>query len=79
MKDAQKELLELSEKIEESKTKLANNEGREKEIIKSLKEVIGVESIEEAEDKLKELTDKQNKLEKEIRKSIDKLKEEYNW
>jgi len=79
MKDIQKELAELAEQIDATKKKVATLEGREHELLKVLKEVLGTKDIGEAETKIKNLDKEQGKLEKEIEKSIETLREEYSW
>jgi septal ring factor EnvC (AmiA/AmiB activator) len=79
MKEVQKELAELSEQIEESKTKLSKLEGQRIELLKNVKEILGVKTIEEAEKELKKLIAQQNEIEKEIKTGLDKLKTVYGW
>ena len=79
MKEVQKELAELSEQIEESKTKLSKLEGQRIELLKNVKEILGVKTIEEAEKELKKLISQQNEIEKDIKTGLDKLKKEYGW
>lgn len=75
----QKKLSDLSEKIENSKKKIATYEGREHELTRSIKETLNVKNIEEAEEEIGVLEGEQKKLEKEINKLFDKLSEEYDW
>ena len=62
----QKKLAELSETIESNKKQLATLEGQEIQLIHNLKELIDVETVEEAETVLKKLDRKQGKLDEEI-------------
>ena len=75
----QKKLAELSETIESNKKQLATLEGQEIQLIHNLKELIDVETVEEAETELKKLDRKQGKLEEEIENTLKQLEEEYGW
>lgn len=75
----QKELSTLSDTIEENKRELAQNEGREQELLKSLKSLLSVKTFEEAEEELAQLKIKERNLENQMIKDITKLKEEYGW
>lgn len=75
----QKRLSDLSEKIENSKKKIATYEGREQELTRSMKETLNVKTIEEAEEKMETLEEEQKTLEKEINKMFDRLSKEYDW
>lgn len=79
MSQIQKTLTEIGEKIETSKNKLANYEGREQELMKSLKELLGVRTVEEAEDKIKEMNEEVEDLEKDLEKGMKRLEKEYGW
>lgn len=75
----QKKLSNTYEQIEESKRRIAMYEGREQEIKKNMKELLGTSSIEEAEDTIFALEAKQKKLEKEINDDFETLSEKFGW
>jgi len=79
MSDIQKRMADIAEEIENGKTKKANLEGRRSELKKQLREVLGVKTIEEAEEKLRELESECDDLEKSIENGLKKLEKEYKW
>lgn len=74
-----KELTKLQEMINDSKENVSKLKGRKEEILNQLKKDFNLKTIAEAEKKLKENEKALDDLEKEIKKSFDKLKEEYEW
>jgi len=74
-----KELTKLQEMINDSKENVSKLKGRKEEILNQLKKDFNLKTIAEAEKKLKENGKALDDLEKEIKKSFDKLKEEYEW
>jgi len=73
------ELENLKEAIEESKELLARCEGRKQELEARLKKEFGIESLTEAEERIKALRDEINELEKKLERRFKKLKERYEW
>jgi Na+/phosphate symporter len=65
--------------INDSKENVSKLKGRKEEILNQLKKDFNLKTIAEAEKKLKENEKALDDLEKEIKKSFDKLKEEYEW
>jgi predicted nucleic acid-binding Zn-ribbon protein len=70
------DLLKMKKKIDDSKIEVAQIEGSQKELMKSLKEQFGCNSIEEAEKKLEELEKETDTLEKEIDSEYKQLEKE---
>lgn len=66
MKEIIKLLQDLTEEIEDAKKEKATIDGRQSEILKQLQESFDVETIEDAEDLLDELTKDMEKLDKKI-------------
>ncbi len=79
MRDIQNELNRLKIGIEEAKTEIARLEGRRQELLRQLKSEYGIESMEEAEERLKELQKEKVAKEEEIRAAFLALKSEYDW
>ena len=78
-KAIQEDLLKLKDGIDLAKTNLAKLDGRESEILTQLKKNHGLSSIEEANNKLKELNGKIETEEIAIEKDYKELKEAYQW
>jgi len=69
-------LLKMKKKIDDSKIEVAQIEGSQKELFKSLKENFDCSSVEQAEEKLEELKKENDKLEKEIESEYKQLEKE---
>jgi len=68
------ELLSMKAKVEESKVKLAEIHGAKTEVMKRLKEDFGCDTLESAEKLLFELSEQNEKLEKEIENEFAQIK-----
>jgi len=79
MKEILDDLKRLKEGIDLAKTNLAKLDGRETELLRQLKKDHGLSSVKEAETKQVELQQDLEKLDSEIQKEYNKLKEEYEW
>lgn len=71
-------LMKMKNEIEENKGKKARLEGELDSILSSLNDM-GIGSIDEAEAKLKELEEEEEKLDGELKEQVDKLMESYDW
>lgn len=71
------ELIELKEKIEKGKTKLAELKGQRDTYLSQLKKEFGCESIEDAEKKNKELENSIQKLKEHLEEKENELREKY--
>lgn len=74
-----KEMNQLKENIDGAKNNLATLDGREMEILKQLKKVHGLSSIEDIKKKIKEFEKESSLLETSIENDYNKLKEEYDF
>ncbi len=74
-----KELTTLRKEIDKSKTRFDQLSGRKEEILNRLKTEFKIESTEEAEKYLQELSGKLKEMEEEIQSDFDTLKLEYEW
>jgi len=79
MEKIQKKLANIIDRIEEEKKDLAVLEGQHKEAFKNLREILGVDTLDLAEDKLSGMEVELKELEKEIRSGYKELEENYSW
>lgn len=73
------ELTRLKKAIEEAKSDKSKIEGRLEELLKSLKEQFGFNSIEEAQEGIEKLQEELTELEKEIQDKFAAIKKEFQW
>jgi hypothetical protein len=73
------ELARLAKLITETKTSLAQYEGRESEITERLKKTFGVNSVEEGDVMIEKLNADLTKMNEEIVADFGKLKEAFEW
>ena len=73
-----KQLLVLKDEIDEAKTIVAELTGQKKSQMTQLKETFGCSSLEEAEKKVKKMTDEIDSLDEKITNGMEKLEEMYN-
>jgi len=73
----EKELLELKEDIEEAKQKVSELKGERQALMKRLKEDWNCGSLEEAEKKLKEMSEQVEKLSDEITEGMEELESKF--
>jgi len=76
-KMTEKELLELKEDIEEAKQKVSELKGERQALMKRLKEDWNCGSLEEAEKKLKEMSEQVDKLSDEITEGMEELESKF--
>ena len=74
-----RELEKLKDSIADCKETLALYKGRKQELESRLEKEFEVKSLDEAEKKLKSLRERITKLEKEIEREFEDLKERYEW
>jgi len=74
----EKELLELKQDIEEAKQKVSELKGEKQALMKQLKETWNCSSLEEAEKKLTELTNRRGQYSVEIETGMEELEEKLN-
>ena len=72
------DLISLKNKIEKSKTTVAELTGQQKSQMNQLKETFGCTTIEAAEEKLETMKKSINKLDTQIETGLEKLEEMYN-
>ena len=70
---SERRLLELKEELAEAKTAVSELTGQQTAMMKQLKDDYGCKTIEEAEAKLKEMTDSVSLLDKKIEKASTEL------
>jgi len=75
----EKRLLELKKSIDEAKTKSAELEGTRKHLMKELKDDWECSSLEEAEEKVKTMEEKIQKLNQTISDGVQELEEKYDF
>ena len=73
----EKELLELKENIQEAKQKVSELKGERQALMKRLKEDWNCGSLEEAEKKLKEMSEQVEKLSEEITEGMEELESKF--
>jgi predicted nucleic acid-binding Zn-ribbon protein len=78
MADIEKELDALGEEIEEKKREIAQKEGSISTLHKQLKDEFGLGSTKEADAEMVKLSKEIDKIEKEVEKDFEKLKEVYS-
>jgi len=76
-KMTEKELLELKEDIQEAKQKVSELKGERQALMKRLKEDWNCGSLEEAEKKLKEMSEQVDKLSDEITEGMEELESKF--
>lgn len=79
MNKLSKRLLDLKEKIENSKAEKNKIEGRLQELMSRLKREFKINTIAEARRLLTKLEKEKEKLEQEVKEGIQKLEEKYEW
>jgi uncharacterized membrane-anchored protein YhcB (DUF1043 family) len=79
MSDIQSELGRLKTAIDEAKSEKAKLEGRSQELLNQLKTDFKLDSISSAEKEIVKLKNRLEKLDEEISKQYDLLKEKYEW
>jgi glutamine synthetase type III len=70
------DLLDLKNKIEKSKTTVAELTGQQKSQMNQLKETFGCTTIEDAEEKLETIKKSISKLDTQIEEGLEKLEEQ---
>jgi len=79
MNDIQLELNKLKEKIDDSKTKLAQLTGRRAELLRQLKDNFNLNSLDDATIQLNQDKIELTALEKKLITKFNELKEQYDW
>lgn len=79
MTDIESELEELGEVIEEKKTAVEQNTGALKTLKKQLDTDFNIKTVAKAEAEISKLSKNIEITENRIKKSFDKLNEEYSW
>jgi predicted nuclease with TOPRIM domain len=72
------ELLKLKEQVDEAKQNVSELTGQKNALLKQLKDDWGCKTIEEAEEKLKQMDKNTSTLERKIEVGIKDLEEKYN-
>lgn len=72
------DLISLKNKIEKSKTAVAELTGQQKSQMNQLKETFGCDTIEDAEEKLETMKKSISKLDTQIETGLEKLEEMYS-
>jgi len=75
MSISEKDLLDLKDQISEAKVKVSELTGQKQILMRQLKETWNCETIEQAEEKLEELSKRKSHLEKKIMKASEELEE----
>jgi len=75
MSISEKDLLDLKDQISEAKVKVSELTGQNQILMRQLKETWNCETIEQAEEKLEELSKRKSHLEKKIMKASEELEE----
>jgi hypothetical protein len=79
MADIIKELDVLGKEIKKAEAEVQTEEGKISAYMQTLKDEYGLDSIEDAEVKLKDLTEEKETLDKQIDEKFLALKEGYTW
>lgn len=79
MSDLAEKMDELEEEIENAKEEKSKLGGMLETLINQMEERFGVSSVEEVKEILNEINGKMTKVDKEINKEFNKLKESYKW
>lgn len=72
-----KELIRLKDKIEQTKSKMAELKGKEEYLLQELKSKFGCESIEKAEATIKRLEKEIRALNQQIEKGLSTIQKDY--
>lgn len=72
-------LLKMKKKIEDGEKEQANLQGRIDSLFEQLEKEFGVKSIEEAESFMKELEDKIDKMDEDLKRMTTELEKAYDW
>ena len=72
-------LLKMKKKIEDGEKEQANLQGRIDSLFEQLEKEFGVKSIKEAESLMKELEDKIDKMDKDLKRMTIELEKAYDW
>ena len=73
----EQDLLDLLKEIEAAKTEVAELTGKEKQLMKTLKDEWNCSSVKEAETKLSDLETKTEKLSATIKKGVEEIRTKY--
>ena len=76
-KDKLQKLIDMKAKLDNAKSRKLELQGQQKQIMKNLKEDFDCSSIEEAQDKLRSMKTKRDKLETKFRTDLAKLEADY--
>ena len=74
----QQDLIELKEKIDSAKEKAAELTGRQKGLMKELKDDWGCDTVAQAEKKIEEMETEVTQINEKIKKGVEELEEEYD-
>ena len=77
-KEIEQDLKSLAEEIDKSTDNISRAEGRREALFEQLKN-LGVDSLEKAHEKIKELEEDEKELEREISEEYAELKRKYTW
>ena len=72
-------LLKMKKKIEDGEKEQANLQGRIDSLFEQLEKEFNVKSIEEAESLMKELEDKIDKMDEDLKRMTTELEKAYDW
>ena len=72
-------LLKMKKKIEDGEKEQANLQGRIDSLFEQLEKEFNVKSIEEAESLMRELEDKIDKMDEDLKRMITELEKAYDW
>jgi flagellar biosynthesis chaperone FliJ len=72
------ELERMKKKVDEAKTKVSNLEGKRDSLLEQLKNDFGLDTVEQAEKKLKELEQQKEELEQQVEEKLQEIKENYD-
>lgn len=72
-------LLKMKKKIEDGEKEQANLQGRIDSLFEQLEKEFNVKSIEEAESLMRELEDKIDKMDEDLKRMTTELEKAYDW